>query len=143
MMKRSSFSRKVTRLFKKLKSDKRAIMLPLFALMFAAMMAFLGLLFDGGRMYFEKRRMQVAADAGARGGALELIRDDASTYMESGGRDDTALNQDFHFGPGTVTVYTRAAPNTTSSLSALNPAHHLRRQAPKPVRPLTDVDGAG
>ena len=24
------------------------------------------------------------------------------------------LNQDFHFGPGTVTVYTRAAPNTTS-----------------------------
>ena len=25
-----------------------------------------------------------------------------------------SLNQDFHFGPGTVTVYTRAAPNTTS-----------------------------
>ena len=24
------------------------------------------------------------------------------------------VNQDFHFGPGTVTVYTRAAPNTTS-----------------------------
>ena len=24
------------------------------------------------------------------------------------------LNQDFHFGPGTVKVYTRAAPNTTS-----------------------------
>ena len=27
------------------------------------------------------------------------------------GRD---LNQDFHFGPGTVKAYTRAAPNTTS-----------------------------
>ena len=27
---------------------------------------------------------------------------------------DQVLNQDFHFGPGTVTVYTRAAPNTTS-----------------------------
>ncbi len=26
----------------------------------------------------------------------------------------TLLNQDFHFGPGTVKVYTRAAPNTTS-----------------------------
>ena len=25
-----------------------------------------------------------------------------------------ALNQDFHFGPGTVAVYTRAAPKTTS-----------------------------
>ena len=24
------------------------------------------------------------------------------------------IHQDFHFGPGTVTVYTRAAPNTTS-----------------------------
>ena len=28
--------------------------------------------------------------------------------------DAIALNQDFHFGPGTVKVYTRAAPNTTS-----------------------------
>ena len=25
-----------------------------------------------------------------------------------------SLNQDFHFGPGTVKAYTRAAPNTTS-----------------------------
>ena len=37
MMKRSGFSAKVTRLFKKLKSDKRAIVLPMFAIMFAAM----------------------------------------------------------------------------------------------------------
>ena len=51
------------------------------------------------------------------------------------------LGQDFHFDPGTATVYTRAA--RIPRLSALNPAHHLRRQAPKPVRPLTDVDGAG
>ena len=29
-------------------------------------------------------------------------------------RREQVLNQDFHFGPGTVTVYTRAAPNTTS-----------------------------
>ena len=51
------------------------------------------------------------------------------------------FSQDFHFDPGTATVYTRAA--RIPRLSALNPAHHLRRQAPKPVRPLTDVDGAG
>ena len=38
--------------------------------------------------------------------------------------------------------YTPALPRIPR-LSALNPAHHLRRQAPKPVRPLTDVDGAG
>ena len=51
------------------------------------------------------------------------------------------VSQDFHFDPGTATVYTRAA--RIPRLAALNPAHHLRRQAPKPVRPLTDVDGAG
>ncbi len=51
------------------------------------------------------------------------------------------LNQDFHFDPGTATVYTHAA--RIPRLSALNPAHQLRRQAPKPVRPLTDVDGTG
>ena len=27
---------------------------------------------------------------------------------------DTDLSQDFHFGPGTATVYTRSAPNSTS-----------------------------
>ena len=51
------------------------------------------------------------------------------------------FHQDFHFGPGTATVYTHAA--RIPRLSALNPAHQLRRQAPKPVRPLTDVDGTG
>ena len=49
--------------------------------------------------------------------------------------------QDFHFDPGTATVYTHAA--RIPRLSALNRAHQLRRQAPKPVRPLTDVDGTG
>ena len=29
------------------------------------------------------------------------------------GGSSEGLNQDFHFGPGTATVYTRAAPNTT------------------------------
>ena len=51
------------------------------------------------------------------------------------------MSQDFHFDPGTATVYTHAA--RIPRLSALNPAHQLRRQAPKPVRPLTDVDGTG
>ena len=46
--------------------------------------------------------------------------------------------QDFHFGPGTATVYTCAVPNTR--LFALNPAHQLRRQAPRPVRPLSGSD---
>ena len=52
------------------------------------------------------------------------------------GFDD--LSQDFHFGPGTATVYTCAAPNTR--LFALHPAHQLRRQASRPVRPLSGSD---
>ena len=56
-------------------------------------------------------------------------------------QEPNPLNQDFHFDPGTATVYTHAA--RIPRLSALNPAHQLRRQAPKPVRPLTDVDGTG
>ncbi len=40
----------------------------LFVLGFATMLALLGLVFDGGRIYFEKRHMQAAADAGAFAG---------------------------------------------------------------------------
>lgn len=115
MMERSSFSGKVRRLCKKLKSDKRAIMLPMFALMFAAMLAFLGLLFDGGRMYFEKRRMQVAADAGARGGALDLLRFGVgSSYIDSGGKDDASLNG-FTHGEDTVTVTINNPPSAMAA----------------------------
>ncbi|HEY7616203.1 MAG TPA: pilus assembly protein TadG-related protein, partial [Terriglobales bacterium] len=35
---------------------------------------FAGLVFDGGMLYYEKRRMQSAADAGAMGGAWEIVR---------------------------------------------------------------------
>ena len=112
MMKRSGFCWKVTRLFKKLKSDKRAIVLPMFAIMFAAMIAFLGLLFDGGRMYFEKRRMQVAADAGARGGALDLRRfGTGSGFIVSGGRDDAELNG-FEHGTAGVDVTINNPPTS-------------------------------
>ena len=111
MMKRSSFSGKVRHLFKKLKSDKRAVMLPMFALMFAAMLAFLGLLFDGGRIYFEKRRMQVDADAGAFGGAHELLRSNDEATIKSGGRDDAALNS-FTHGQDTVDVQIKHPPDS-------------------------------
>ena len=106
MVERSSFSWKVLRLFKKLKNDKRGVVMLMFALMFAAMLAFLGLLFDGGRMYFEKRRMQVAADAGARGGAFDLRRfGQGSSFIDSAGKDDTTLNGFTHAADGvSVTI---------------------------------------
>ena len=119
MMERSSFSWKVFRLFKKLKNDKRAVVMLMFALMLGAMLAFLGLLFDGGRMYFEKRRMQVAADAGARGGAFDLRRfGQGSSFIESGGRDDATLNGFTHGADSVTTVrlttHWRAATDCSS-----------------------------
>lgn len=39
-----------------------------------AMLGFLGLVLDGGRIYFEKRRLQAASDAGAFAAAQELRR---------------------------------------------------------------------
>ena len=82
--------------------DNRAIILPVFAILFATMLAFLGLTFDGGRLLFEKRRMQVAADAGARGATFEILRGNTS-IIESAGKDDTELNG-FEHGAGSVSV---------------------------------------
>jgi uncharacterized membrane protein len=52
--------------------------LPLFAITFALLLLFLGLVVDGGMIYFERRRAQAAADAGAYAGALELIHGNAA-----------------------------------------------------------------
>lgn len=73
------------------RSKRRGIMLILFALLLAPMLALVGLTIDGGRIYFEKRRMQSAADGGAFGAAREILRGNDS-FVVSGGRDDTKLN---------------------------------------------------
>lgn len=54
-------------------------------------MAFAGLALDACYMYFHKRNMQTAADAGAYGGALELLRGNTGTTTDAAKRD-TALN---------------------------------------------------
>ncbi len=46
----------------------------LFALAFAIMAGVLGLVLDGGRIYYERNRVQMAADAGAIAGVQELRR---------------------------------------------------------------------
>ena len=93
--------------------DNRAIFLPVFALLFATMLAFLGLTFDGGRLLFEKRRMQVAADAGARGATFEILRGNRS-MIDSAGKDDTALNG-FEDAVGTVAVIIKSPPEAPTA----------------------------
>ena len=54
-------------------------------------MAFAGLALDASYMYFHKRAMQTAADAGAYGGALELLR--GNINPTSAAKNDTGLER--------------------------------------------------
>ncbi len=58
------------------------------------MLALMGLVFDGGRIYYEKRRLQAAADAGAFAAVQELRRGhrDANTQVKPAARRDVELN---------------------------------------------------
>lgn len=86
-------------------TDRRGQTMMLFVLGFATMLALLGLVFDGGRIYFEKRHMQAAADAGAFGGVHELKRAhrDADTEVKPAARFDVARNG-YDANNATVTV---------------------------------------
>jgi hypothetical protein len=66
----------------------------LFALAAAMMVGMLGLVFDGGRIYFEKRHMQTAADAGVIAAVQEMKRGnrDLANEMDPAARNDIGLN---------------------------------------------------
>ena len=65
----------------------------LFAVAVVAILGFLGLVLDGGRIYFEKRRLQGAADAGAFAAAQELRRGiHEQDYLRTSVVTDTELN---------------------------------------------------
>ncbi len=67
---------------------------------------FMGLAIDAGYMYFHKRRMQTAADAGALAGAQELMHQYAAPYstVQTAALKDTSLNDFPNGGDVTVTV---------------------------------------
>jgi len=67
---------------------------------------FMGLSLDAGFMYYQKRRMQTAADAGAIAGAQELLRNSSATLatVQAAARKDTSLNGFTNGGDITVTV---------------------------------------
>jgi Putative Flp pilus-assembly TadE/G-like len=72
------------------RNGERGSMLLLGALTIAVLMAFAGLALDATYMYFHKRTMQTAADAGAYAGALEKLR--GNTDIVTAVDKDTALN---------------------------------------------------
>src|SRR5579859_6501274 len=69
---------------------ERGAILFLGVLTMFVIMGFAGLALDASYMYFHKRNMQTAADAGAYGGALELLRGNTDTTTAA--KRDTALN---------------------------------------------------
>ena len=83
-----------------------------FAVLIGGVLAFMGLIFDGGRLYYEKARMQAAADAGALAGSWEQQRRNTAN-VEAAAKQSTKLNG-FEHGVGGVDVQvTPSAGNTT------------------------------
>jgi len=81
------------------------------------LMAFAGLALDASYMYFHKRAMQTAADAGAYGGALELLR--GNTNPTAAAKNDSAING-FTDGSGNVSVTVNAPPLSGSKTGDIN-----------------------
>jgi Putative Flp pilus-assembly TadE/G-like len=89
------------------RSREKGSILMLGTLTMFVVTAFAGLSLDASYMYFHKRAMQTAADAGAYGGALELLR--GNTGVTAAAKSDTALNG-FTDGTGSVTVTVNSPP---------------------------------
>jgi hypothetical protein len=63
------------------------------ALALPLMLTMLGLALDGGRLYLERRSAQIAADAGARSAAFELLRgNNTQASVDEASATDAALN---------------------------------------------------
>jgi hypothetical protein len=87
------------------------------AVMMVILFAFMGLALDASYMYFHKRAMRTAADAGAYAGALEKLR--GTTDVTSASKKDTALNG-FADGSDNVTVDVNSPPLSGSKTGDTN-----------------------
>lgn len=76
----------------------------------AVLIAFTGLAVDVGSMELQKRRMQAAADAGAVGGILEILRGNTTSY-DTYAKNDTAA-QGFTDGANSTVVRVSAPPSS-------------------------------
>lgn len=70
----------------------RGFVLLTVGLMLVVLFAFLGLAMDVGYLQWTKRRMQVAADGAAVGGAQEVLRGAIGSQITSSAKGDSALN---------------------------------------------------
>jgi putative Flp pilus-assembly TadE/G-like protein len=99
------------------RNREKGSILMLGAIAIFVVMAFAGLALDASYMYFHKRAMQTAADAGAYSGALELLRGNTDTTTAA--KTDTALNG-FTDGSDNVTVTVNSPPASGSKSGDAN-----------------------
>lgn len=85
-------------------NSRRGIFLVVFAIAIGPLMALAGLVLDGGMLYFEKRRMQAAADAGAFAGAHEVQRGNDTMWRDAAWTDAAMNRYDNNASDVTVTV---------------------------------------
>lgn len=85
--------------------NSRGAILVLFTVLVATLLLFATLALDGGLLYHQKRRVQIAADAAAMGGAFEILKGNA-TLVAGGAKNDAAMNGFDHDDEDvTVTVH--------------------------------------
>lgn len=70
---------------------RKGFVVPYFVIISSLLFGLAGLSMDAGRMYFKKRNLQAAADAGAIAGAQELLRNMAWRVVDSA-KHDAGLN---------------------------------------------------
>ncbi len=76
-----------------LRRSSKGQILVMLALALPLMLTMLGLALDGGRLYFERRHAQIAADAGARSAAFELLRgNNNQASVDEASATDATLN---------------------------------------------------
>ena len=73
--------------------DTKGQVLLVFVVALPLLLAMLGLVLDGGRLFFEKRHAQIAADAGARSAAFELLRGNSlQSEIDEASQTEARLN---------------------------------------------------
>ncbi len=73
------------------KHSRKGFVVPYFVIISSLLFGLAGLSMDAGRMYFKKRVLQAAADAGALAGANELLRN-VNWYLNASAVHDAVLN---------------------------------------------------
>ena len=124
----------------RLRTDRRGIALPMMAILFAVLLAFMGLVLDGGRIYFEKRHMQAAADAGALGGAHEVLRGNTGLIVQSA-HDSTVLNG-YADGLSNVDVQVNYPPTSGPHQDPNYVEVIISRPVPTYFMPILNIDEA-